>query len=39
MADRAPGKHFRKGITLMDAVNKFGDEAKAESWFHRVSLA
>ena len=33
MAHQAPGKHYRKGITLMDAVNKFNTEAKAEAWF------
>ena len=29
----APGKSFRKGISLIDAVQQFGDEAKAEAWF------
>ena len=33
MAHKAPGRHYRKGITLMDAVNKFNTEAKAEAWF------
>ena len=33
MAGKAPGKHYRKGITLMDAVQKFSDESKAEAWF------
>ena len=33
MAHKAPGKHYRKGITLMDAVNKFNTEEKAEAWF------
>ena len=28
-----PGKSYRKGISLIDAVKKFGDEAKAEAWF------
>ena len=29
----APGKSYREGISLIDAVNKFGDEAQAEQWF------
>ncbi|MDE2860717.1 MAG: IS1595 family transposase [Chloroflexota bacterium] len=29
---KAPGKHHRKGIGLIQAVNEFGNEAKAESW-------
>lgn len=33
MANNAPGKHYRKGITLIEAVNKFGDDASAEAWF------
>ena len=33
MATKAPVKHYRKGITLMDAVQKFSDESKAEAWF------
>ena len=28
-----PGKSYRKGITLMDAVKKFDAEEKAEAWF------
>ena len=28
-----PGKSYRKGITLVEAVRKFGDEASAEAWF------
>ena len=28
-----PGKSYRKGITLMDAVKKFDTEEKAEAWF------
>ena len=28
-----PGKSYRKGITLMDAVKKFDTEEKAETWF------
>ncbi|MCY4127861.1 MAG: IS1595 family transposase [Gammaproteobacteria bacterium] len=33
MAQNAPGKHYRKGITLIEAVQKFGDDASAEAWF------
>ena len=28
-----PGKSYRKGITLMEAVRKFDTEEKAEAWF------
>ena len=28
-----PGKSYRKGITLIDAVKKFDTEEKAETWF------
>ena len=30
---KGPGKANRKGITLIDAVQKFGSEADAEAWF------
>ena len=33
MAQSAPGKAHRKGITLIDAIQRFGDEATAEAWF------
>ena len=34
MATRnAPGKHYRKGISLMDALRQFGDDEKANGWF------
>ncbi len=29
----APGKAYRSGITLLDAVKKFGTEEAAEAWF------
>ncbi len=29
---KAPGKHYRKGISLIKAVQEFGDDAKAEAW-------
>ena len=30
---KAPGKYFREGMTLIEAVQEFGDERKAEAWF------
>ena len=33
MSTNAPGKHYRRGITLMDAVKRFDTEEKAEAWF------
>lgn len=33
MAQSAPGKHFRKGITLMELFRMFPDDASAEEWF------
>ena len=33
MSTSGPGKSYRKGITLMEAVKKFDTEAKAEAWF------
>ncbi len=33
MATNAPGKHYRKGITLIEAVEKFGNDEAAEAWF------
>jgi transposase-like protein len=33
MAHKAPGKHFREGMTLMDIVRMFPDAATAEKWF------
>lgn len=32
-ARNAPGQHYRKGISLIEAVQKFGDDASAEAWF------
>ena len=32
MAQKAPGKHYRKGITLLDVAEMFGDEEKAKAW-------
>ena len=33
MSKNGPGKSYRKGITLMDAVKQFDTEEKAEAWF------
>ena len=33
MAQSAPGKHFRKGLTLIQAVEKFADPDFTEQWF------
>ena len=32
MALNAPGKHYRKGMTLLDVADLFGDEEKAKAW-------
>lgn len=29
---RGPGKYYREGISLIEAVNRFGDNDKAEKW-------
>ena len=31
-AKNAPGKHYRKGISLIDTVKQFGDTTQAEAW-------
>ena len=33
MAQKAPGKHYRKGISLIEMTRKFPDNATAETWF------
>ena len=33
MAKRAPGKHFRKGLTLIEAVERYGNDENAERVF------
>ena len=33
MAQNAPGKHYRKGITLMELLEMFPDDNTAEAWF------
>ena len=32
MTQKAPGKFYRKGISLMDAMERFGTNEKAEQW-------
>ena len=33
MAQKAPGKHYRKGLTLVEIIRMFPDNATAEAWF------
>ena len=33
MSQQAPGKHFRKGITVMELLKMFPDNKTAEKWF------
>ena len=33
MSHKAPGKYFRKGLSLYDALQMFPDNATAEKWF------
>ena len=33
MTQAAPGKHFREGLSLIDAVKMFSDEEATERWF------
>ena len=33
MAQKAPGKFHRKGISLVELMRKFPDDATAEAWF------
>ncbi len=36
MARKAPGKHFREGMSLAEIVSMFPDDAAAERWFAGV---
>ena len=36
MAHEAPGKHFRKGMSLIEVMRMFPDDATAETWFVKV---
>ncbi len=31
-ATKAPGKHYRKGITLVEAIQQFGNDESAHEW-------
>lgn len=33
MPQKAPGRHYRKGISWLEAADMFGTEAAAEAWF------
>ena len=33
MAKSAPGKHYRKGLSVMEVMRMFPDDATAEAWF------
>ena len=36
MAKRAPGKHYRKGVTWVEVTRMFPDDATAEVWFAEI---
>ena len=36
MAHEAPGKHFRKGMSLIEVMRMFPDDGTAEAWFVKV---
>lgn len=36
MRHKAPGKHYRKGITLIEIFKMFPDDARAEQWSMQV---
>ena len=36
MAHKAPGKYFRKGLSLVQVFNKFPDEDAAREWFENT---
>ena len=33
MAHKAPGKHYRKGLSLIEVTRMFPDDTRAEQWF------
>ena len=33
---KAPGKHYRKGMTLVELIRKFPDDKTAEAWFASI---
>ena len=36
MAHEEPGKHFRKGMSLIEVMRMFPDDATAEAWFVKI---
>ena len=36
MAQKAPGKHYREGMSLVEVNRQFPDDAAAERWFTKV---
>ena len=36
MAHKAPGKHYREGMSLVEVMRMFPDDAAAERWFTKV---
>ena len=36
MAHKAPGKHYREGLSLMELAEMFPDDAAAEAWTAKV---
>ena len=36
MAHKAPGKHYREGMSLVEIIRMFPDDAAAERWFTKV---
>ena len=36
MAHKAPGKHYREGMSLVEVIRQFPDDAAAERWFTKV---
>ncbi len=36
MAHNAPGKHYREGMSLVEVMRKFPDDAAAERWFTEI---
>ena len=36
MSKKGPGKSFREGMTLVEAIRMFPDDAEAEAWFVKV---
>ena len=36
MAHKAPGKHYREGMSLIELMEMFPDDASAEAWFTEI---